>query len=128
MATKIKLGNRPKTFKEIEVKVTLPDGEEGIIPVTFKYMDKVEFGRWQDKSAESAKENYGDEDFSWEKLYERFGDKAADRLFEIIDSWGLDEELSRKTIKELESDCGASVIPALFSAFGNACREGRLGN
>ena len=54
MANIIKLGNRPKHFKVIEVAVTLPDGTEGVIPVTYKYKTKAEFGAWQDAIVASA--------------------------------------------------------------------------
>jgi hypothetical protein len=49
-------------------------------------------------------------------------------LLEVIDAWGLDEKLSKESLLQLESECGASAFPALFEAFAKACREGRLGN
>lgn len=125
----IKLGNRPKTFKEIPVAITLPDGSEGVIPVTFKYMDKMQFGKWQDGAASGFKDMKADnDDFSWEKFYKATGESSAEKLLEVIDSWGLDVELSKQAIIEIEIDCGAAALPALFAAFGLACREGRLGN
>lgn len=136
MANIIKLGNRPKHFKEIEVVVTLPDGTEGVIPITYKYKTKSEFGAWQDGcAASSAPPKVEDssappkvEAPSWESIYRQAGERSADMLLEIVHAWGLDVPLSRESIIELEADCGAAVIPALFRAFGVACREGRLGN
>jgi hypothetical protein len=128
MANKIKLGNRPKTFKEIEIPVTLPNGEEGLIPVTFKYMTKTEFGAWQDSMSAGINVSPSDEGFSWEKLYEQTGEKTADAVLGVIDSWGLDETLSKKSIQDVEAECGASALPAILRAFGEACREGKLGN
>ena len=127
MANIIKLGNRPKHFKEIEVAVTLPDGSEGVIPVTYKYKTKAEFGAWQDAIVASAAPSDGEAP-SWEAIYRQAGERSADMLLEIVDAWGLDVPLSRESIIELEADCGAAVIPALFKAFGAACREGRLKN
>ena len=128
MANIIKLGYRPKHFKEIEVAVTLPDGTEGVIPVTYKYKTKAEFGSWQDAIvASAAPQNEGDAP-SWESIYRQAGERSADMLLEIVHAWGLDVPLSRESIIELEADCGAAVIPALFKAFGVACREGRLKN
>lgn len=124
---KIKLGNRPAHFKEIDVPVTLPDGSEGVIPVTFRYMTKTEFGAWQDATIQEAKAG-PEGDFSWEKLYAATGERSADLLLGIVHAWGLDVELSKASILEVEADCGAGAIPALFAAFGRACREGRLGN
>ena len=128
MANIIKLGNRPKHFKEIEVAVTLPDGAEGVIPVTYKYKTKAEFGAWQDAIIASAAPQPDGESPSWESIYRQAGERSADMLLDIVHAWGLDVPLSRESIIELEADCGAAVIPALFKAFGAACREGRLGN
>jgi hypothetical protein len=129
MANKIKPGNRPKTFKEINVNVTLPDGEAGILPVTFKYKTKKEFGAWQDALLDESKmEKSVREEFSWETFYEEAGDRTAEVLLDVVDSWGLDVELSKASLLEIEADCGAGVFPALLDAFGKACREGRLGN
>lgn len=129
MANKIKLGARPKTFKEIAVVVTLPDGAEGVIPVTFKYKTKKEFGAWQDAAMKQAGIPQQDaKDFSWEAFYEASGERSADALLEIIDAWGLDIPLDKDALMAAEEDCGAGVFPALFKAYGEACREGRLGN
>lgn len=130
MAGRIKLGNRPKTFKEIQVSITLPDGEEGLIPVTYKYKTKQEFGAWQDSVIGKAKNEIRPEfdTISWQEVYAASGARAIDNLLEIIDSWGLDVPLNQKSLQELEDDCGAGVFPALFEAFGRACRDGRLGN
>ena len=128
MANIIKLGNRPKHFKEIEVAVPLPDGSEGVIPVTDKYKTKAEFGASQDAIITSATPQPDGEAPSWETIYRQAGERSADMLLDIVHAWGLDVPLSRESIIELEADCGAAVIPALFKAFGVACREGRLGN
>lgn len=147
MANIVKLGKRPAHFKEISVAITLPDGTDAVIPVTFKYKTKPEFGAWQDsvigakpdapKPAEpekvadepDAEKKVADAPkISWEQMYVAAGDRSAEILLDIIHAWGLDVPLSKDAILELEADCGAGAIPALFEAFGKACREGRLGN
>lgn len=144
MANKIKLGNRPKTFKGFDVSVTLPDGEECAIPVVFKYRTKKEFGKWMDEaiatakktheaseSEKSAASNEGGEappeEFSWEKFYEKNTHAAVDQLLGAIDSWGLDIPLARGALEQLGDEIPAGVS-ALLSAYGAACREGKLGN
>lgn len=130
MAAKIVLGAKPKTFKPFDVKVTLPDGDEGIIPVTFKYRTKREFGKWVDDAAENAKiERKQDDpaDFSWEKFYEQNTDVAVSQLMTAVDSWGLDIPLTRESLAQLDDETPAAVV-ALLNAYGAACREGRLGN
>lgn len=127
MANVVKLGTRPKTFKQINVSVTLPDGEEGLIPVTFKYRDRREFGKWQDGIKNAFPETAG-EDFTWEQFYARAGDLTADYVLQAVDSWGLDVPLNKESLLQIESECGAGALPAILGAYGNACREGRLGN
>jgi len=127
MATKIKLGSRPKTFKEFNVTVTLPSGEEGLIPITFKYRDRKEFGKWQD-SLKNSVPQVSDDGFSWESFYGIAGELMANYLLDSIDSWGLDVPLNIDSLLEIESECGAAVLPAIMAAYGAACRDGRLGN
>lgn len=137
---KIKLGATPKTFKAFDVTVQMPDGTEGVIPATFVYRTKKEFGRWLDeatamtkKDAEAAKgaaaedEKQPPEEFSWEKFYEQNTDVAVGQLLKALDSWGLDIPLSRESLLQLGNEIPAGVT-ALLAAYGAACREGRLGN
>lgn len=128
MANVIKLGARPKTFKQIEVAVTLPDGTEGVIPVTYRYRTKRDFGKWLDEAtATVGSATRSDEDFSWEKFYEQNTEAAADQLLKAIDTWGLDVPLSRDALTQMGDEM-PGAIAALLSAYGAACREGRLGN
>lgn len=139
MANKIKLGARPKTFKTIEVAVTMPDGFEGVIPVNYVYRTKKEFGRWLDEAAEKSKQKTspavdGSEttsappvEFSWEKFYEQNTEGAVEQLLGAIDSWELDTSMNRAALLQLGDEAPATII-ALLGAYGSACREGRLGN
>lgn len=139
MASKIKLGARPKAFKTIDVAVTMPDGFEGVIPVNFKYRTKSELGRWMDEAAAKSKQKTdadaaGDEphsaapaEFSWEKFYEQNTEGAVDQLLDAIDSWGLDAPLTREALLQLGDEAPATIT-AMLGAYGAACREGRLGN
>ena len=52
MATKIKLGSRPKSFTRI-VKFPMLEGGEGSIECTFKYRTRSEFGVFIDALVES---------------------------------------------------------------------------
>ena len=130
MANKVTLGARPKTFKTFDVKVTMPDGEEGVIPVTYKYRTKSEFGKWLDAALAAGKkagEKATPEEFSWEKFYEQNIDTASDQLISAVDSWGLDVPLSRDSLRQMGDEI-PGAITAMLSAYGEACREGRLGN
>ena len=130
MANKVTLGNTPKTFKEFDVKFQLPDGEDGIIPVTYKYRTKSGFGKWLDAALEAGKNDVKGqppEEFSWEKFYERNTDMAVDQLLSAVDSWGLDIPFSRDTLTQMGDETPAAIT-AMLAAYGAACREGRLGN
>ncbi|MGB4064255.1 MAG: phage tail assembly chaperone [Azonexus sp.] len=130
MAAKIILGAKPKTFKPIDVAVTLPDGSDGMVPVTFKYRTKSEFGKWLDGATSKAKAEQKEgetKEFSWEKFYETNTDIAVDQLLSAIDSWGLDIPLNRESLIQLDNEIPAAVV-AMLSTYGLACREGRLGN
>ena len=130
MANKVTLGNTPKTFKEFDVKVTMPDGEECIIPVTFRYRTKSELGKWMDEAISAGKNDAKGrpaEEFSWEKFYEMNTGAAVDQLLSAVDSWGLDIPFARDTLKQLGDEIPAAIT-AMLAAYGAACREGRLGN
>lgn len=130
MANKVTLGARPKTFKSFDVKVTMPDGDEGIIPVTFKYRTKSEFGKWMDEAIAIGKDDVKSQpadEFSWEKFYEMNTDAAVDQVLSAVDSWGLDIPFTPATLKKLGDEMPAA-ISAMLAAYGGACREGRLGN
>jgi hypothetical protein len=47
IARQIVLGQRPKGIVH-SLKVAMPDGTEGLLPVTFRYRDRVEFGAFLD--------------------------------------------------------------------------------
>ena len=132
---KIQLGHRPKTFKPFPVRFDLPDGSEGVIEVTYKYRTKIEFGQMLDellakgKQAEAAADEAAaaPQAFSWQKFLSENVEAGADQLLAAIDSWNLDEPLTRETLIQLGNEI-PSGMTALAANYANACREGRLGN
>ena len=54
-------------------------------------------------------------------------DKNADYLADILDSWDLDEKLSRDNLVQLCDEVPAAAA-ALMEAYRIATVEGRLGN
>lgn len=139
----VTLGKRPRVFKQIDVAVTLPDGEAAVIPVTFKYRTRQEFGRWLDQSialakakvtaTETATDDGADaasdepKAFSWEQFYQDNAEAAVAQLLDAVDSWGLEFPCDAKHLLQL-SDEVPGAIAALNEAYGRICREGRLGN
>lgn len=125
---KIKLGSTPKTFKPITIKVTLPDGGEGEIPVTFKYRTQDEYWTYRDAffKAIGADKPEGN-DVSLPLIAKEARHRAATHLLEAIDSWGLDVDLTADNICQLFNEIQQSSS-AIVDAYQAACVQGRLGN
>lgn len=129
MATKIKLGNRPKNFKKT---VTFPmlDGTTGGIECLYKYRTRTEFGVFIDEIMEAAGETKGrddDEKFSMAALMEKTAGANADYVMRVLDGWNLDEDLSRASVQQLADELPAAVN-AIMETYRTAITEGRLGN
>ena len=129
----IKLGNRPKTFKPITVKAELPDGTEGSLTVTFKYMTKTESGKLFDEMVAAAKasgntiEGTDAASFSMEQIMGQTRDRNAQYMLGVIDSWSIDEDVSLENLQQLDDEAPA-VIAAVMDAFRSAAHTGKLGN
>ncbi|WJJ93995.1 phage tail assembly chaperone [Neopusillimonas aromaticivorans] len=131
MANKIKLGSRPKAFKPFSVKLTLPDGTEGQIEAAFKYFTKTESGALVDELAAKARakgsEASADTEGGLKAILELTKEHNADLLMRVIDSWDLDEDLTKENLQQLDDEIPAATT-ALLEAFFAAARQGRLGN
>lgn len=128
MANKIKLGAPPKTFKPVTLKVDMPDGSEGEIPLTFNYRTQDDYWAYQDEffkiigAQKPADENVEIPVIAKEARY-----AAASHIVKAIDSWALDIELNADNLCQLfnEIPLAANVIG---EAYRLACIQGRLGN
>ena len=125
---KIILGTTPKTFKRFPVKFKLPDGEDGVINVTFKYKTRSGYGDYLNdlfkSSGEEAPATNADVDFV--ALYKKTGAKSAEKLVNAIDSWDFEYPLSADTLAQLNDEI-PSALAALAGALQGACTEGKLG-
>ena len=128
MATKIKLGSRPKSFTRI-VKFPMLEGGEGSIECTFKYRTRSEFGVFIDALLESAGANPKDdgEKFSMAELMERTAGQNAKYIMDVLEGWNLDEDLSQANVQQLADELPGAAA-AIMEAYRTACVEGRLGN
>lgn len=124
---KIKLGNRPKSFKQ-SVSFPMLDGDTGIIACVFKYRTRTEFGAFIDGIFKDANEQPAqDGSFSMEKLMEKTRDSNADYLLAVLDDWDLDVELSRSNLVQLADEL-PGAIAAIMETYRAATVEGRLKN
>ena len=128
MAT-LKLGSRPKTFAPFDVTFTAPDGTETTIPkVVFKYRTRSEYAEFADLMADTVTyEPKPGEKFSVKKLLDSMGEKNVAALVDCIESWGIEEKPDAETLTQLLDESPAAFV-SLWAAYGNAARDGRLGN
>ena len=133
MAKIVKLGNNPKTFKPFVLSITMPDGSNGDIPVTFKYFTKIESAKMFDELVAAAKEKDASvagadsPDFSLESVMNKTRDQSASYMLRVIDSWGLDEPLNLESLQQLDNELPAASI-RIMEAFHEAAHTGKLGN
>ena len=128
MANKIKLGAAPKTFKPVTLKVDMPDGSEGEIPLTFTYRTQDNYWAYQDEFFKIVgAQKPTDENVEIPVIAKEARYAAAIHIIKAIDAWGLDIELNADNLCQLfnEIPLAASVIG---EAYRLACIQGRLGN
>lgn len=128
---KIKLGNRPKNFKRT-IKVTLPEGGEGTVEMSYIYRTRSEFGKFVDELMESAgveQKSQADEDvkFSLAEALSKTRDTNADYILKIADGWNLDDEFSRESVAQLCDELPGAALE-IINQYRMAITEGRLGN
>ena len=129
MASKIKLGNRPKSFKRV-VTFDMLEGGQGSIECIYKYRTRSEFGVFVDALMEAAgaKDQQPEgEKFSMRELMERTAGANVDYILDVLEGWNLDEDLSKPNVQQLSDALPAAAI-AIMETYRTACVEGRLGN
>lgn len=127
MANVIKLGKTPEFFKEIEVAIGLPDGEEGKIPVTFKYRTQDDYWEYRDAFFKSLGAAPASTDASLPAIAKQARRRTAEYIIGAIGSWGLDIELTVENLSQMFNEI-ASSSSAIADAYQAACLQGRLGN
>ena len=129
MASKIKLGNRPKSFKRV-VTFDMLEGGQGSIECIYKYRTRSEFGVFVDALMEAAgaKDQQPEgEKFSMRELMERTAGSNADYILDVLEGWNLDEDLSKPNVQQLSDELPAAAA-AIMETYRTAVTEGRLGN
>lgn len=130
---KIIIGKPPKSFAHI-VKVTMLDGSEGDIPVTYRYRSSSEYMQWLD-AAPSL--NTADAEVDGKFSSAAYGAMAnrmqGERMLTIVESWGLigaDGAALPLTVETAAQLCDEfpAAASAIFAEYRAACTQGRLGN
>ena len=128
MANKIKLGAPPKTFKPITLKVEMPDGSEGEIPLTFNYRTQDAYWSYRDEFFKViGVEKPADDTTSLPAVAKEARQRGAQHILSAINSWELDVELTADNLCQLFNEIPVSAT-AIAEAYQLACIQGRLGN
>lgn len=127
IARQIVLGKRPSDLPET-LTVTMPDGTEGLLPVTFKYRTRVEFGQFLD-SVFGAKPPEFDGDTSKGSEQQQRGvvQFNGQYVFNCLKDWGLDAPFTLQSCIQLADELPA-VAMAIMQRYKVLILEGRLGN
>jgi hypothetical protein len=134
---KIKLGNRPKTFKHT-LKVSLPEGGQGEVQMTYKYRTRTEFGAFLDELFSEAKvqaKSQAEEDVvqSLQAALAVTRDTNADYILKIAEGWNLTDEegapleFNRENVEQMCDEL-PGVAMEIINVYRAAVAEGRLGN
>ncbi|MBS1143364.1 MAG: hypothetical protein H6R14_770 [Proteobacteria bacterium] len=128
MANKIKLGQRPETFKKVAQFTTLY-GDDLEIEMVFVYRTRKEFGPFFDtmfERSENDKINPTDPDFM-AKMMENGVEKNVDYLMGVATGWNLDIEFNRANVEQLCDEMPGAAA-AIMQAYYTAITEGRVKN
>ena len=134
---KIKLGNRPKTFKHT-LRVALLEGGEGEIEVVYKFRTRTQFGEFLDNLFNTAKVELKDQSedevtVSLMQALAKTRDTNADYIMQVMEGWNLTDEdkqpveFSRENVAQLCDEL-PGVAMAIINTYRSAITEGRTGN
>lgn len=127
IARQIVLGHRPKGIVH-SLKIAMPDGTEGLLPVTFRYRDRVEFGAFID-GLFSVEPPAFDAAAGQPSTQQQRGvvQINGQYLHSCLEGWGLDAPFTLDNCIQLASELPAAA-QAVMNTYKQLCMEGRLGN
>lgn len=142
MATKIKLGNRPKSFARTVTFAMIEGGEDGCMEVQLKYRTRKELAALTDEVQAAAQAQIdSDMDALKAKIEKKETVKAltqvdlldrdmslqVDYVMQVLTGWNLDEKLDRDAVEQLADEIPAAIA-AIIEVYRTAINQGRLGN
>jgi hypothetical protein len=125
---KVKLGQKPKTFKRA-VSFPMLDGTTGQIEMTFRYRTRSEFGAFIDQMLAQAgrQKAVNVDEFSMHELMAKTAGANADYVMAVAEGWDLEDEFCSANVEQLSDEVPAAVL-SIMDAYKSAITEGRLGN
>lgn len=126
--SKIKLGQRPKSFEKV-VKFDMLEGGTAAIKCTYKYRTRKEFGEFIDAlvTDAGAKDEVTGGQFSMAALMEKTAGSNAKYMLDVLEAWNLDEDLTLSNAQQLADELPGAAA-AIMETYRLAVTEGRLGN
>ena len=127
IARQIVLGQRPKGIVH-SLKITMLDGTEGLLPVTFRYRDRVEFGAFLDGIFAVEAPDF-DATAGQPATQQQRGvvQLNGQYIHSCLQDWGLDVPFTLDNCIQLATELPAAV-QAVMDTYRRLCIEGRLGN
>lgn len=127
IARQIVLGQRPKGIVH-SLKITMLDGTEGLLPVTFRYRDRVEFGSFLD-GIFAVEPPAFDAAAGQPSTQQQRGvvQLNGQYIHGCLQDWGLEAPFTLDNCIQLATELPAAV-QAVMDAYRRLCIEGRLGN
>ena len=127
IARQIVLGKRPDGLPDT-LTIKMPDGTDGLLPVTFKYRTRTEFGEFLDSifgvtppdfdgTAKNAAANQQRGTAQYNGQY----------IFGCLKDWGLDAPFTLQACIQLADEL-PGVAQAVMNRYRKLSIEGRLGN
>lgn len=141
MAQKIKLGNRPKSFKRT-ITFGMVEGGEGSMELTYQYRSRKELAKLADEVQavaqaqhdadieaikEKAAKSQSIEPLKQVDLLDRGISLQVDYLMQVVEGWNLDEKFCRAAVEQLADEVPDAITVAI-ETYRKAINEGRLGN
>lgn len=127
IARQIVLGERPEGVRDT-LKVRLLDGTDGLLPVTFRYRDRVEFGEFLDGIfAVKAPAWDGTAANASSQQQRGAAQLNGQYVHGCLLDWGLDAPFTLQSCIQLAREMPAAV-QGLMDKYRQICIEGRLGN
>ncbi|MEQ6474212.1 phage tail assembly chaperone [Comamonas sp. wu1-DMT] len=127
IARQIVLGQRPKGIVH-SLKITMLDGTEGLLPVTFRYRDRVEFGAFLDGMFAVELPKFDPEAGQPSTQQQRGVVQINGQYLHLcLEGWGLDAPFTLENCIQLASELPGAA-QAVMNTYKQLCLEGRLGN
>lgn len=123
---KIVLGQTPKNFKRL-VTVTLPDGEQTEMGVTFKYRTRTEVAKLAENISAITAEGKDVNINSYSEFVLVGVEDDADALMQVLDDWDLESEFNRENVVQFCDEMPQAGLDILQSYFYGSS-EKRQGN